>query len=170
MQIAPRWSAQTTTTAPAHHKPVPAQPEVGSIFYTRHDGSVREFGIRPYIHEPGDFPERYGSISDAARAVAQHNRELLGVAFGVFQASEGAFAIRPLESENGLPFLIDGPDFPARTALGSALDGSSLVAIVGWSSWIDLSDPAHRTRQPVTPLAGAPAARAAAFAHQPSPA
>lgn len=140
------------TLQPLHHKPVPAQPEVGSLRYTYTDGSMREFGIRPYVHEPTDFPERYGSIGDARTAISRYNRELLGVAFGVFQAGAGAFAIRPLESRNGYAFVIDGAELGARIAHGTAREGSSLVGIVGLDGWIDLTDPARRTNQPVVPF------------------
>jgi hypothetical protein len=133
----------------------PIQPEVGSIRYTYLDGSTREFRIRPFIHQPGDFPERFGSIADARGAVREHNRDFLGLAFGVFQAEAGAFMIKPLESQNGLAFFIDGPEHGARVTHGSADVGSSLVGIVGWDHWINLSDPTKRTYQPVAPFAAA---------------
>ena len=145
MQIAPKFQ-------PLHHQPVPAQPEVGSLRYTYTDGSTREFRIRPYIHEPGDFAERYTSIRDAKAAINEYNSDLLGVAFAVFQAEAGAYSIRPLESQNGLPFVIDGNEMGARIAHGSADEGSNLVGIVGLTRWIDLTDPAKRRYQPVVPF------------------
>lgn len=149
MQLAPTAS---TDVAPQHHKPVPIQPDVGSLRYTYTDGSTREFRIRPYIHEPTDFSERYASLQDAKRAIAEYNQDLLGVAFGIFQAQAGAFAIRPLESERGLPFVIDGSEVGARIPEGAALEGSSLIGIVGLRNWIDLRGAPSGTFQPVVPF------------------
>lgn len=150
---------QLASIQPSHHGNPPLQPEVGSIRYTYVDGSNREFRIRPFVHEPGDFPERYASIRDARIAASGHNRDFLGVAFGVFQAEAGAFAVRPLESRNGLAFFIDGPEHGARIAHGSADAGTPLVGIVGWDAWIDLTDPAKRTYQPVVPFSAGTRAR-----------
>lgn len=127
----------------------PIQPEIGSIRYTYLDGTSREFRIRPFINDPSDFAEHYASIRDAKAAINEYNVDLLGMAFGVFQVEAGAFAIRPLESERGIAFVIDGDAMEARVGHGSADADSNLVGIVGLDSWIDLTDPTKRTHQPV---------------------
>lgn len=145
---------QLASIEPMHHRPAPILPELGTLRYTYLNGTSRELRIRQYLHEPTDFNTRYTSIRDAKKAINEYNGELLGVAFGVLQASEGAYLIRPLESHNGYAFVIDGPEHGARIAHGSALPGSPLVGIVGLDSWIDLTDPERRTNQPVVKFPG----------------
>lgn len=123
---------------PRHHKPVPELPEVGTITYERFDGSTKVFRMRPYLHETTDWAKTFPTVADAVNQVAQHNHEYYGVAFGVFQAAEGAYQLRPMESQNGAAFFIDGPEFPAKSAKASA-DAGPLQAIVGWDHWIDFS-------------------------------
>jgi hypothetical protein len=136
MQIA---APHPSLVSPRHHEPVPELPPVGSVRYERADGSVRSFQVRPFLHQPGDWATRFAALKDAVGAARAESRYWQGlVTFGVVQATEGAFLIRPMESENGRSFTLDAAAANAVRILASAT-ASDLVALVGHRGWIDLS-------------------------------
>lgn len=140
----PRAPVERAT--PAHHGS-PVQPPVGSIAYTRADGTVGGFRMMPFLHEPGDWPATYGSLAEAVGAARGEAAWWGGrVTFGVFAAAEGVMRIRPMESERGLAFSIEREQVPggASRVQASATD-PALQALVSQSMWADLSRPDART-------------------------
>lgn len=122
-----------------HHKPVPAQPQLGSVRHERADGSTRSFAVRPYLHEPGDWATRYADVAAAVAAGRNESAYWGGlVTFGVVQAADGAFLIRPMESENGNAFTLD-PEVVGAVRITATATAAGLVALVGGRTWVDFA-------------------------------
>jgi hypothetical protein len=126
---------------------VPFQPPVGEVTYTGADGRTSRFRVMPFLRDAEYWSRPYAGLSDA---VAAANRRALRwdglVTFGVVQAAEGHFQIRPMESERGRPFVID-PDLLYRVGAAkvtATATAPELQAIVGRGYQLDFSDPTHR--------------------------
>jgi hypothetical protein len=133
----------------------PIQPAVGSLTYLRVDGTTRTFAVRPFLYTPDSWPTKYAGITDALRAARWESHDWMGgVTFGVVKSTDGAFLIRPMESENGIAFPIDGPmlgSIGVRDVQATATD-AALVALVGPDRWVDFTDGKPRTDVLPVPL------------------
>lgn len=136
----------------------PVQPQIGTVTMLRHDGSSRIYQVHPFLHEPGDWSTPYGSVRDAVLAVDEHNRDFHSIAFGVVKAQDGAFQLRPLETETGNAFVIDGPAYHNAGITASATS-QDFLAMVGRDQWIDFTQPGKTKDQKPQPIERPAAAR-----------
>ena len=147
---APATPPASDAPAPSHHDDPPILPQVGSVAYVRGDGTTLDFRVRPFLHRDGDWAQSYPSV-EAAMAVASAESAWLGgwVTYGILQAGEGVYQIRPLESENGRAFTIDRYAERGHAGMRARFDdGSPYRAMVGARSWIDFTDGAGGMREP----------------------
>ncbi len=127
----------------------PAQPALGTLRVHYLDGTSRTKEMRPFLHQPGDWAEMYATVREAALAAQIESLDFSEMAFAVVQAAAGAYQIRPLESERGLPFLISGTDGRGEGVFATATN-DALVGVVGGRLWVDLTKPDKRVdQQPV---------------------
>lgn len=148
MQLAPN------STLPARD----AAPALGSItlgWYDRHGDYMvrRTTDLRVDELAPGAAPAvpAGATIADAVRLASEASRANVspagtpvGRAYGVLQAADGALSLRPLRMElegANWPVAIDGP---LHAQLGASevsvrRTTGSLLAVVGSTSWIDLT-------------------------------
>lgn len=136
---------------------VPFQPPVATLTYELRDGGTKRFQVMPFLNDPGFWSTPFASLAaarDAAHAKAQKWDGY--VTFGVHQAKEGHYLIRPMESEHGNPFVIDRDLLGEVGAvnLTATATADELRAIVGRSDWLDFSDPGNRIDVRPTPLRG----------------
>jgi hypothetical protein len=131
---------------------VPVQPKVATLTYTKVGAPPSTFGVMPYLQTPTSWATTYPTMGDAAKAANSRAWAWDGeVTFGVVQAKDGAFLIRPMETENGNSFLIDRDllGLVGATKVTATATAPELLALVGARDWLDLTS----ARTDVEPVA-----------------